>query len=95
MPKKAKAADTLRDSFNELVLAQLCLDEIPPLSARFCEMDGADSLDVVELAMACEEEFGLEVTDDEMARLDVLNDLWKIVTKRATKGRDKAEAAKA
>lgn len=33
--------------------------------ARFVEDLGADSLDVIELVMAFEEEFGVEITDDE------------------------------
>ena len=33
--------------------------------ARFVDDLGADSLDVIELVMAFEEEFGVEITDDE------------------------------
>jgi acyl carrier protein len=37
--------------------------------AKFIEDLGADSLDTVELVMAFEEEFGIEVPDDEAEKL--------------------------
>ena len=42
--------------------------EVTP-SARLNEDLGADSLDVVELTMAFEEEFGIEIHDDEVETL--------------------------
>ncbi len=43
-------------------------DEVVP-SASFQEDLGADSLDVVELVMALEEEFGIEIPDDDVTNL--------------------------
>jgi acyl carrier protein len=39
---------------------------------------GADSLDMVELVMAHEEEFGIKISDDELARLPTVADWVKI-----------------
>lgn len=43
--------------------------------AKFIEDLGADSLDTVELVMAFEEEFGIEVPDDEAEKLTTVGDV--------------------
>jgi acyl carrier protein len=43
---------------------------------------GADSLDIVELVMAAEEEFGIEIPDDDMDEAWTVADLIKIVRGR-------------
>ncbi len=49
------------------------VDEIP-LEASFIEDLGADSLDVVELVMAIEEEFGIEIPDEDTEKLRTVKD---------------------
>ena len=44
------------------------LDEVTP-EASFMDDLGADSLDVVELVMGLEEEFDLEITDEEAEKI--------------------------
>lgn len=44
-------------------------------SAKFIEDLGADSLDTVELVMAFEEEFGIEVPDEEAEKLVSVGDV--------------------
>lgn len=46
---------------------------------------GADSLDVVELAMALEEEFGMEVSDDDLENIRTVKDVIDYIA--AHKGR--------
>lgn len=54
------------DKVKEIVGKQLgAEDEAITAEATFVEDLGADSLDIVELVMALEEEFGLEIPDDE------------------------------
>ena len=48
---------------------------------------GADSLDVVELVMAIEEEFGLEIPDEDAERMQSIADAINYVEER-TAGRD-------
>ena len=37
---------------------------------------GADSLDVVEMMMALEEEFGITIEDEKIAELKTISDVW-------------------
>ena len=48
-------------------------------SARFAEDLKADSLDLVELIMALEEEFGAEIPDEEAEKLVSVNDAIKYI----------------
>jgi acyl carrier protein len=44
---------------------------------------GADSLDLVELIMAMEEEFGMEIADEEAEKLRTVQDVISFITARA------------
>lgn len=53
------------DRVNKIVLEHLGVDEDKIVeNASFIDDLGADSLDTVELVMAFEEEFGIEIPDD-------------------------------
>jgi acyl carrier protein len=56
--------------------------EVTP-EAVFVDDLGADSLDLVELIMAMEEEFGMEIADDEAEKLRTVQDVINFVTARA------------
>ena len=43
--------------------------------ANFIEDLGADSLDIVELVMAMEEEFGIEIPDEDAEKLKTVSDV--------------------
>ena len=47
--------------------------------AKFIEDLGADSLDTVELVMALEEEFGLEIQDEQAEKLQSVGDVIKYI----------------
>ena len=49
--------------------------------ASFIEDLGADSLDTVELVMAFEEEFGIEIPDDAAESIDTVGDAVKYIDK--------------
>ena len=53
-------------------------DQIKP-EAKFIEDLGADSLDIVELVMALEEEFGTEIPDEEAEKLQTVGDVARFV----------------
>jgi acyl carrier protein len=50
--------------------------------AKFVEDLGADSLDTVELVMALEEEFEVEVPDDEAEKLQAVKDVVSFITSK-------------
>ena len=50
-------------------------------TASFIEDLGADSLDVVELVMAFEEEFGIEIPDDAAESIVTVGDAVKFIEK--------------
>jgi len=50
--------------------------------AKFVEDLGADSLDTVELVMALEEEFDVEVPDDEAEKLQAVKDVVAFITSK-------------
>ena len=54
-------------------------DEIKP-TASFIEDLGADSLDIVELVMAMEEEFEVEIPDEEAENIKTVQDAVNYVT---------------
>ena len=53
--------------------------------ASFIDDLGADSLDTVELVMAFEEEFGIEIPDDSAESIQTVGDAVKFISERAAK----------
>lgn len=60
----------LEDKVKEIIVEQLGVnpEQVTP-QASFMEDLGADSLDIVELVMAFEEEFGAEIPDEDAEKL--------------------------
>ena len=56
--------------------------EVTP-EAVFVDDLGADSLDLVELIMAMEQELGMEIADEEAEKLRTVQDVISFVTARA------------
>ena len=48
-------------------------------SSRFQEDLGADSIDIMELLMSLEEEFGINIPDDEAEKLKSVGDVMKYI----------------
>ena len=57
-------------------------DEIT-MEAKFIEDLNADSLDTVELVMAFEEEFGLEITDADAEEITTVGDAIRYIKEKA------------
>lgn len=59
----------------KIIAEQLGVDETAVVSsARFTDDLGADSLDLVELIMSLEEEFGIEIPDSDAERILTVTD---------------------
>lgn len=55
------------------------------LTSSFIELDGADSLDIVELVMELEEEFGVTIPDEEVERMKTVADLIRYIEQQRNK----------
>lgn len=51
--------------------------------AKLVEDLGMDSLDAVELAIAAEREFKIEISDEQVARLETVADIMKLIQRLA------------
>jgi len=65
-----------KERINEIIVEQLGVDEnqITP-EASFIDDLGADSLDTVELVMAFEEEFDIEIPDEDAEKIRTVKDV--------------------
>lgn len=67
----------------EIIVEQLGVsEEEVTMEASFVDDLGADSLDLVELIMAMEEEFGLEISDEDAEKILTVQDVVSYITER-------------
>ena len=73
---------SIEDRVKDIIVDQLGVnaDQVT-LSAKFIEDLGADSLDTVELVMAFEEEFSVEIPDDAAESIQTFGDAVSYLTK--------------
>ena len=71
---------SVEERVKQIIVEQLGVDEGEvTASASFVDDLGADSLDTVELVMALEEEFGIEVPDEQAEKLQSVGDVIKYI----------------
>ena len=72
------------DRVKEIIAKELEVDakQVVP-EAKFIEDLGADSLDIVELVMALEEEFGLDIPDEDADKLRTVGDAMNYLKSHA------------
>ena len=75
-PLNQAVMSDIESKVKDIIVEQLGVsaDQVKP-EAKFIEDLGADSLDTVELVMAFEEEFGIEVPDEEAEKLKSVGDV--------------------
>jgi len=68
------------DKIKEIIMEQLSVDEsmVTPETNLMKDLE-ADSLDAVEIIMAIEEEFDIEIPDEEAEKFQLVGDLVKYV----------------
>lgn len=74
---------SVEERVKSIIVEQLGVDaeEVTP-DASFVEDLGADSLDTVELIMAFEEEFGVEISDDDAEKIRKVKDAVEYIDKQ-------------
>jgi len=78
-------AEAVADRVRAIIAEQLGvkLEEVT-VGASFIEDLGADSLDTVELVMALEEEFGIEIPDEDAEKMSSVGEAIKYIEAKST-----------
>jgi acyl carrier protein len=73
----------VEERVTEIIIEQLGISkpEVVP-EASFIDDLGADSLDIVELVMAMEETFDIEIPDDDAEKIQTIGDAFSYVKER-------------
>ena len=71
------------DKFKRIITEQLGveLEQVTP-DALFVDDLNADSLDLVELIMAFEEEYGVEISDEDAEKIQTVGQAWDYVQEK-------------
>jgi acyl carrier protein len=77
---------SISEKVKDIIVEQLGVNpEQVTETASFIEDLGADSLDTVELVMAFEEEFGVEVPDEDAEKLQTVGNVVDYIEKKTAK----------
>ena len=72
------------EKFKEILADQLDVEEEKvTMEASITEDLGADSLDVADIVMSIEEEFDVEVPDDQLQNIKLVGDIVKYIEENA------------
>ena len=73
------------EKIKAIIVEQLGVEEseVTP-EAHFIDDLGADSLDTVELVMALEEEFGIEISDEDAEKIQTVGDVAKYIDEHSS-----------
>jgi acyl carrier protein len=77
---------SIEERVKQIIVEQLGVNEseVTP-EAKFVDDLGADSLDLVELVMALEEEYNTEISDEDAEKIQTVGDAIKYIQSRASK----------
>jgi acyl carrier protein len=80
--------EPVADRVKKIIVDQLGVEEeLVTLEASFVDDLGADSLDTVELVMALEEEFGIEIPDEDAEKITKVQEAVSYIEKHAEKAK--------
>ncbi len=75
---------TIEERVRTIIVDQLAVDSAKvTAAASFIDDLGADSLDIVELVMTMEEEFDLDIPDEDAEKMKTVGDVVKYITSKA------------
>ena len=78
--------ENLEERVKKIIIEQLAVDSAEVTSqAQFVQDLGADSLDTVELVMALEEEFDIEIPDEDAEKIATVGDAVRYIDEHAAK----------
>ena len=79
-------AENLEERVKKIIVTQLAVDiaEVTPQS-QFVQDLGADSLDTVELVMALEEEFDVEIPDEDAEKIKTVGEAVTYIKEKLSK----------
>ena len=78
------AKEEIFDKLKELVVDQLGVEEDEVTMEASMQDDlGADSLDLVDLVLSVEEEFGVKVADEDLENIKTVGDIVNYIEDRA------------
>lgn len=73
--------DEIFETVKRIVVEQIGVEEDKvTMEASFLDDLGADSLDIVELIMALEEEFDIEIADEEAEKMSSIQDVVEYIS---------------
>jgi acyl carrier protein len=83
-PAQGERMPSVEERVKQIIVEQLGVDEaeVTP-TASFVDDLGADSLDTVELVMAFEEAFGIEIPDEDAEKIATVKDAVTYIDKHA------------
>lgn len=74
------STDSIFESVQNILVEQLGVDaDIVTMESNFIDDLNADSLDIVELVMAMEQEFGISIPDEEAERIKSVGDAVEFI----------------
>lgn len=77
-------ADSIEQKVKDIIVEQLGVDVSQvTIEAKFVDDLGADSLDTMELVMALEEEFSLEIPDEDAEKIGSVGDAVNYINENA------------
>ena len=80
--------EPVADRVKKIIVDQLGVEEdLVNAEASFVDDLGADSLDTVELVMALEEEFGIEIPDEDAEKITKVKEAVSYIEKHAEKAK--------
>jgi acyl carrier protein len=76
---------TVSEKVRKMIVDQLGVNESEVVpEAKFIDDLGADSLDIVELIMALEDEYGIEIPDEDAEKIETVGDAIRYIEEHKT-----------